>query len=265
MIHNLVRVAQLAGQEILKEYHKEVPSGIDWKADNSPLTIADKLSHQVIARELNRLYPEIPLLSEEGANIQYQERKKWDRFFCVDPVDGTKEFIKKTGHFTVNIALIEKSSPVLGVIYVPAQNLIYYSEKNRGAFRQHGDESPAQIKADREFSDTAGLSVVASRDHAGPRVQKLFKAFPDAQTLSIGSSLKFCLVAEGKANLYYRDVPTYEWDTAAAQAIVEEAGGLVLIENGTPLTYNKENLLNPSLITVGNGGVKWIEIIRNLE
>ncbi|MCH8488136.1 MAG: 3'(2'),5'-bisphosphate nucleotidase CysQ [Candidatus Cyclonatronum sp.] len=264
MLEQIIEIAKKAGAAVLEEYHKPVPSDVDWKSDQSPLTVADRVSHAIIAKELGRLFPDIPLLSEEGAEIPYEARRYWRRFFCVDPVDGTKEFIKKTGHFTVNIALIEEGNPVLGVIYVPAERLLYYAARGKGAFKQEREEEPQQIRAHREYKKEWGLTVVASKDHAGPKVKRLFEEFPHAQTKSMGSSLKFCMVAEGIANLYLRDVPTYEWDTAAAQAIVEEAGGHVFTESGAPLMYNKEDLLNPGLITVGEGGKHWVGVIQGL-
>ena len=267
MLDHLMKIIKKASDAILAEYHKDVPSDIDWKADDSPLTAADQASHEIIKEELAKAFPDIPLMSEEGSETPYEERRHWSRFWCVDPVDGTKEFIKKTGQFTVNIALIENEEPVIGLIYVPAQQLLYYAEKGKGAFKVEEDnfDAPKQIYADHQYTNESGLTIVASRDHAGPTVKKLFEEYPKASTSSMGSSLKFCLIAEGKADLYYRDVPTFEWDTAAAQCIVETAGGYVLTETGQRLTYNKENLLNPYLITIARNGKSWVKVIQRLK
>ncbi|MCH8567400.1 MAG: 3'(2'),5'-bisphosphate nucleotidase CysQ [Balneolales bacterium] len=264
MINKVIITAKQAGTAILKEYKKETSSVVDWKADDSPLTVADTAAHQAIVKGLQESFPDIPVLSEEGKSIPFSERKSWPKYWCVDPMDGTKEFIKKTGQFTVNIALIEYGLPVMGVVYAPAIDLLYYAVKGEGAFKKEKGQEPVKIRAERYYKKESDLSIVASKDHAGPAVKKLFEAYPLASARSMGSSLKFCLIAEGEANLYYRDVPTYEWDTAAAQAIVEEAGGFVLTRNGRPLEYNKENLLNPELITVGKEGKMWVDVIRSL-
>jgi 3'(2'), 5'-bisphosphate nucleotidase len=249
--NKITTIAKQAGKAILEEYHKkETPT--DWKADDSPLTLADKKAHNVIVKELQQAFPTIPVLSEEGKTIAYNERKNWTQFWCVDPMDGTKEFIKKTGQFTVNIALIENGKPVMGVIYVPVMDLMYYAQNGK-AYKQESNKTPQHIQC-REANKMA-MAFVASKDHAGPKVKALTEQYKGAELLSMGSSLKFCLVAEGKADAYLRDVPTYEWDTAAAQAIVEAAGGRLCTLDGNPLAYNKENILNPEIITVGKGQV----------
>lgn len=241
---------------------------VDYKADDSPLTAADRAAHQLICARLRDLTPEIPILSEESEPEEIAERRSWPRFWLVDPLDGTKEFIKQTGEFTVNIALIEEGRPRLGVIYAPATGLTYMAEKDAGAFKQVGDEPPQAIHVrpsplnvqqpgthNPEPATHRPLTIVASRDHAGPLVARLFERYPQAETKSMGSSLKFCLVAEGKADIYLRDLPTMEWDTAAAQCILETAGGEVRALGGGPLTYNKEDLKNPSVLAVGDVSV----------
>jgi 3'(2'), 5'-bisphosphate nucleotidase len=167
-------------------------------------------------------------------------------------MDGTKEFIKKTGEFTVNIALVDKTRPVIGMIYVPVQELFYWADPVGGAYKEQKSSgaAPAPIACRKASLDH--LAIVASRDHAGPAVKELLARFPDAETRSMGSSLKFCLVAEGKADVYLRDVPTMEWDTAAAQCIVEAAGGTVCSLDRKPLSYNKQVLRNPSILTLGD-------------
>jgi len=260
-VTNLIEISKKAGEAILHEYGKTAT--VEWKADDSPLTRADRKSHQVISSELKRYYPDVPILSEEGSYVSYQERSQWNAFWCVDPVDGTKEFIKKTGEFTVNIARIENKKPVAGVIYVPARDLFYYAEKGKGAYkwdRSEGDTEPHKISV-RQL-DKSQIDIVASRDHAGPGVKKLIDALPDARTKSMGSSLKFCLVAEGQADVYYRDIPTFEWDTAAAQIIVEEAGGSIRTTDGNVLSYNKEDLRNPAVVCMGALPGFWLELIN---
>lgn len=258
MIRQVIEIAREAGKIILEEYKKDTGT-IDWKADDSPLTLADQKSHHYISGELSRIYSEIPVLSEEGKKTAWEVRKKWNKFWCVDPMDGTKEFIKKTGQFTVNIALIEGGRSVLGVIYIPVADVLYYAEPGR-AFMQRGSSAPVALSVRKP--DLINPGIVASKDHAGPKVKALIEAIPGARLKSMGSSLKFCLIAEGKADCYLRDVPTYEWDTAAAQAIVEAAGGAVITLDGRPLCYNKKDLLNPGLLTIGGEQEYWLKLVN---
>ena len=259
MLIKVIEIAKAAGKIILEEYDK--PAVVDWKSDDSPLTQADRKSHDFIQQSLLKAFPDIPVLSEEGADISYSERKQWKRFWCVDPIDGTKEFIKKTAQYTVNIALIEDNIPVLGVIHVPALSLTYFADKNNGAFKLTSENIDDKQRITIKPLDVENIEVVASRDHAGPKVQDMIDKLSNPTTKSMGSSLKFCLVAEGQADVYLRDVPTFEWDTAAAQAIVEEAGGCICTLDGKTLTYNKENLRNPSIITFGKDWNFWSKII----
>lgn len=259
MIETLIEIARGAGLCILEEYKKDIMVA-DHKADNSPLTLADQSAHHYIARALEKHFPDIPLLSEEGRDIPYEERRSWHRFFCVDPMDGTKEFIKKSGQFTVNIALVEDGQPKMGVVLAPAMQWCYYTD-GETAWKQEGDGAPKRITARKRPEDE--WHIVASKDHAGPQVQKLVDRLGRVQCKSMGSSLKFCLIAEGEADAYLRDVPTYEWDTAAAHAIVKVAGGQVLTLSGEELTYNKEIILNPSLITIGDDKDFWLNAIAS--
>jgi len=253
MIEAVKSIARLAGDQILSFYGQTIP--VEKKSDDSPLTKADLAAHRVIVEGLRELDDSIPVLSEEAAEIPYDARQSWDQFWVVDPMDGTKEFIKQTGEFTVNIALVQQHAPVLGVIYVPAQERFYWALKDQGAFKQGNLESSLAIQV--RTVDEGNLGIVASRDHAGPMVTELLERFPAAQTQSMGSSLKFCLVAEGQADIYLRDVPTMEWDTAAAQCIVEQAGGVVQDLDGKRLAYNKKELRNPSIITLSDPAFKW--------
>jgi len=241
-------IARDAGDAIMEIYAGDF--NVELKGDESPLTCADKASHEVIVRGLRDAYPPIPILSEEGKDIPYPERSGWSRFWLVDPLDGTKEFIKRNGEFTVNIALVEDGAVVAGVVYVPAQKTLYFGEKGKGAWKQEDGREPVRIEV-RESDATGGLTVVMSRSHPSPELAEYLKDVNVAEALPVGSSLKLCVVAEGKADLYPRLGPTMEWDTAAGHAVVEAGGGTVTQVDGTPLRYNKENLLNPYFIVKG--------------
>jgi 3'(2'), 5'-bisphosphate nucleotidase len=246
MLPHILETARAAGQAILTHYGKEIP--IDHKADDSPLTQADLAAHHLILDALTARYPEIPVISEEGELPD--PATLGTRFWLVDPLDGTKEFIGKRGSFTVNIALIENGVPVLGVVHAPAMGETYWAAEGEGAWHSKGDSEPVAIRASEPASP---LRIVASRDHAGPEVKALLARFPDASCLSIGSSLKFCLIAAGEADAYLRDVPTMEWDTAAAHAIIRAAGANLLIwPSLDPLTYGKSGWRNPSLLTASS-------------
>ncbi len=244
-IESICQIAKDAGVAIMRVYEGQIE--VEMKDDKSPLTAADKASHQVIVAELAKLYPEIPILSEEGKGIAYADRKNWQRFWLVDPLDGTKEFIKRNGEFTVNIALIETGVPVLGVVYVPAQDKLYSGIKGQGAWTQQGQAEQIAISV-RRPEPQKGMTVVMSRSHPSPELDAYLRTIKVADAISVGSSLKLCVVAEGKADLYPRLGPTMEWDTAAGHAVVEAAGGQVKTPEGGPLLYNKENLLNSFFI-----------------
>jgi len=241
-IKEIVNIAVLAGEAILEVYNASVPAEVILKADNSPLTLADQRSHAVIMEGLTKLYPDIPVLSEEGSQIDYEIRKNWTRYWCVDPLDGTKEFIKRNGEFTVNIALMENNKPVLGVIYAPVLNDIYYGSITDGSWMQHPGQEPVQIKTDALATE---WTAIGSRSHADEEEEKVLKQYPVTNKLSIGSSLKFCLIASGKAHIYYRKGPTMEWDTAAGHAIALGSGAIMFNADRTEFIYNKPNLLNP--------------------
>ena len=253
MIDNIRDICAKAGEAIMKTYAG--PAQIESKEDNSPLTQADRAAHECIVTALTKLTPDIPVLSEESEGINTEERMTWKRFWLVDPLDGTKEFIKKTGQFTVNIALIENGETSLGVVLAPASSLEYFAIRNEGAFKREGKLNPIRIHVS-DF-DKNKLRIVASRDHAGPKIEAMLQKLPTAKLVSMGSSLKFCLVAEGKADLYPRFVPTMEWDTGAAQCILEEAGGSVCTLDGYRLRYGKEDLRNQSIIGAGHPTIDW--------
>ncbi|RLJ70434.1 3'(2'),5'-bisphosphate nucleotidase [Hydrogenivirga caldilitoris] len=261
MILDVINIALKAGEEILKVYEGNM--SVDYKEDRTPLTEADRRSHRVIVKSLKSLTPEIPILSEEGKDIPYEERKGWREFWLVDPLDGTKEFIKKNGEFTVNIALVENREPVAGVVYAPAKNLLFFARKGEGAYKikvncssldEISIERAERLPLYRNNSFQKPLRVIASRSHMNEEtkafIEKLKSKVGEIELLSAGSSLKFCLVAEGKAEIYPRLGPTMEWDTAAAHIIATESGCEVRTLNGEPLTYNKEDLRNPYFIVV---------------
>ena len=247
-IQDIVKIARDAGVKILEVYARD-DFGTRLKTDDSPLTEADLAAHHVIVDALSELDDSIPVLSEESANIPWQERQQWQRYWLVDPLDGTKEFIKRNGEFTVNIALVENNLPVLGVVYAPVLDVTYYGDKN-GAFKLTGDQaSENQIKV-QPHQEGESWKVVGSRSHAGDSLVAFLRDLGEHEMVSMGSSLKLCLVAEGAAHIYPRLGPTSEWDTAAAHAVVNAAGGEVVVaETGEALAYNtKESLLNPFFI-----------------
>jgi 3'(2'), 5'-bisphosphate nucleotidase len=249
-----IKAAVEAGNEIMKHYTSKMD--VDYKSDDSPLTIADRSAHNVIAAALQPFG--IPLLSEEGKHNPYAKRKNWKRLWIVDPLDGTKEFIKQNGEFTVNIALVENQKPVMGVVYCPPLRALYFSSGHLGkAFKITLSDTQTdmqEIVKNAETLPLAGkpdlMTVVASKSHLNEETSRFINQLESKhgaiKLISKGSSLKFCLIAEGTAAIYPRFAPTYEWDTAAAQAIVEMSGGAVISnDSNAPLIYNKENLLNP--------------------
>ena len=259
IINTAIKAAIKAGEEILVIYNNpDSDFSIEKKADNSPLTIADKASHNVIVSFLEKT--NIPILSEEGKTIEYSERKQWASFWCIDPLDGTKEFIKKNGEFTVNIALIKAGKPIMGVIYVPVSGTLYFGSTKEGAWKlgeacsetnlerlkTEGHQLPVPLNTD-------VFKIVGSRSHMSAEtedyINQLKKEHPQIEIVSKGSSLKICMVAEGSAHQYPRFGPTMEWDTAAGHAIANAAGKKLWLTNFTgELQYNKENLLNPYFI-----------------
>jgi len=257
----VIDVALKAGKEIMRIYNSTYE--ISLKEDNSPLTIADKRSHEIIVENLQKI-SNYPILSEEGSNISYDERKKWSDFWLVDPLDGTKEFIKGNGDFTVNIAFIRENQPVFGVVYAPAKDVLYYGGIGFGAFRVFGGKKESIGR-----SSPNKLTIVTSKSHMNDETRAFIDRLKEItgnreiETVSVGSSLKICLVAEGKATLYPRLGPTMEWDTAAAHAVLKGAGGKIISYNVTDklealeglcekeeLEYNKNNLLNPFFIAL---------------
>lgn len=247
----VVEIAKKAGAEILKIYENEADFGIEQKADDSPLTKADRAANEVICHGLEALSLQYPIVSEENKAIPYTERKHYSHSWLVDPLDGTKEFIKRNGEFTVNIALIENQQPVLGVVYAPDLNEMYWAVKDHGAFLVENGKD-RKLAANTFTLYDAGLRVVCSRSHLNKPTQDFVDQLTNPELVATGSSLKFLIMAKGQADVYPRLGPTMEWDTGAAQIILEEAGGSVIDEvTKEPLLYNKENLLNPYFIAYG--------------
>ncbi len=256
ILPQVVAISKAACSAILDVY-QHADLGIQTKADDSPLTQADLASHQCIVAGLQGLTPELPILSEESADIAYQERASWTRYWLVDPLDGTKEFIKRNGEFTVNIALIDHQRPVLSVVSIPVSDTHYWAAEGFGCFKQEGQRTAQPIEV-RELSGERPIDVVGSRSHPAPALERYLANLGEHQIVPMGSSLKFCLIAEGKADLYPRLGPTSEWDTAAAQCIVEQAGGLVTGLDLEPLRYNtKDELLNPHFLVFGDPNRDW--------
>ncbi|RMF23242.1 MAG: 3'(2'),5'-bisphosphate nucleotidase, partial [Bacteroidetes bacterium] len=238
-------IAVEAGERILEVYHSPAHAEVWSKADASPLTAADLAAHRHICERLEALAPEIPVISEEARALSWAERSGWRRCFLVDPLDGTKEFLKRNGEFTVNIALVEEGEPVLGVVYAPALKELYWGGREEGAWKEVGGERRRLAVGEWEWG-RPGMRVVCSRSHLNPETEACLAALPEPELLSRGSSLKFLMLAQGAAEFYPRLAPTMEWDTAAAQAVLEAAGGCVLEwERAQPLRYNKPELRNP--------------------
>jgi 3'(2'), 5'-bisphosphate nucleotidase len=252
------RLAHEAGRRILRFYGGN--GAVILKKDASPLTAADAASHEFLAEHLAGLIPGAPVVSEESEESHSQPVDAAGPYWLIDPLDGTKEFIKATNEFTVNVALMEGGRPLLGVVHAPALGVTYYGLRHSGAWRQMDGQPPVPISTRR--AEAARLCVVASKDHAGPLVQAMLGRLAQPTLQSMGSSLKFCLVAEGKADIYLRDLPTMEWDTAAAQCVVECAGGAVCSLDGRPLGYGKPDLRNPAIITVGDARLDWPALLR---
>ena len=244
-MHNVIAIAKKAGEKIMQIYAKDF--SVEVKEDQSPLTEADLASHHLICDELSKLYPDIQILSEESADT-FQLSDENACFWCVDPLDGTKEFIKKNDEFTVNIALIQNQMPILGVIGVPAKNIIYAAVKSEGAFKQQGDNELQKIQV--KLQDPDNLCFAVSRSHLDEDTKAIVGEY-HAEILQAGSALKLAYVAEGLVDVYPRFGPTMLWDVAAGQCIIEEAGGLVLwAENQLPMTYNTNHMKNDSFIAM---------------
>ena len=270
LLKDIADICRKAGDAILEVYERS-DHEIEAKEDESPLTAADLAAHRIIVDGLSELAPDTPILSEESQPPEYAVRRNWARYFLVDPLDGTKEFISRNGEFTVNVALIEEGAPVLGVVFVPVKNVLYggwRTEDGRGAFVERNGERKA-VKTrplQPRLRDGKPLTVVASRRHGSEALAgcmaTLERHFSNLDMKNMGSSIKLCLVAEGEADFYPRLAPTSEWDTAAAHAVVAAAGGQVVDMHFVPLHYNaKEDILNPFFYVIGDPTFPWEEIL----
>ena len=254
MIQDILTIARQAGDAILNIYERDFATYE--KNDQSPLTEADLAAHEVIIDGLKALTPDVPVLSEESSTIPWEERQQWLKYWLVDPLDGTKEFIKRNGEFTVNIALIEDHKTVMGVVYAPVLRRFYFADEN-GAYRQDQGSEPVQLCVATHGGDRP-RNVVASRSHMSDETKAFIEKLGECELVSMGSSLKLCLVAEGAADVYPRFALTSEWDTAAAQCVVERAGGSVVTPEFEPLLYNtKESLLNSFFIVCGGNSEEF--------
>jgi 3'(2'), 5'-bisphosphate nucleotidase len=258
LLPQIVSLSHAAGDAIMKIYSSD-DFGTTYKDDNSPLTKADTAAHQLIVKGLKALNPDVPVLSEESKQIDYETREMWSSYWLIDPLDGTKEFLKRNDEFTVNIALIQDGVPVLGVVFAPALDFSYFAAKDADAFRQDGNTEPVPIRVGDYRKGQ--LKVMITRSHSSPELMEFLKKVGDCEIVSAGSSLKLCRVADGGAHFYPRLGPTMEWDTAAAQCVVEQAGGAVTDLSGDPLRYNKPDLLNPYFMVTGSPPYPWPELL----
>ena len=264
LLPKLEDLVREAGDAIMQVYQAQETLQVETKADDSPLTQADQASHRIILERLAELTPDIPVLSEESVLPPYEVRQRWHRYWLVDPLDGTKEFINRNGEFTVNIALIDQQAPVLGLVYVPVSQVLYEGVVGQGAWRLKGEERQP-IHA-RSLAPNQRVRVMASRRHGAEALQTLLdkaaSQFAQLELVNVGSSLKLCLLAEGQADWYPRLAPTSEWDTAAAQAVLEAAGGVLVDEQGQPLRYNrKDSVLNPYFHGLADPAFDWSPVL----
>ena len=261
LINPIVDLAVDAGKAILEVYATDFD--VQVKGDESPLTQADLASHHCIVRGLGVLTPDIPVISEEEGLPSFAERGQWQRYWLIDPLDGTKEFVNRNGEFTVNIALIDSNRPIFGVVHVPVQDKTYIGCEGHGSELREGD-STTSISVAAVSGDP--VRIVGSRSHRGSSLDAFLAKVGESDMLPMGSSLKFCVVAEGRADIYPRLGPTSEWDTAAAQAVVEQAGGKVLELDGKSLSYNaKEDILNPWFVVIGATDRDWLALLASDE
>tara|TARA_R110002167_G_C12702920_1_gene653888 strand:+ start:8466 stop:9305 length:840 start_codon:yes stop_codon:yes gene_type:complete len=269
LINSISHIATLAGQEIMAVYTNAAGITVTNKEDHSPLTEADTRANALICTQLQKLTPDIPILSEETTLTPFAQRQQWQEYWLIDPLDGTKEFIDRNGEFTVNIALIRDGAPVLGVVHAPVTGTSWLGVIGLGAWKRGENEALEHIKT-RAFEGEmlqSTIRIVASRRHGSAALEsmleQLSKRFAAVEMLNVGSSLKFCMLAEGKADFYPRLAPTSEWDTAAAQAVLEAAGGKVMKTDFSTLGYNsKDDILNPHFLAVGDARIDWRRVLE---
>ena len=261
LIDPITELAIEAGQAILEVYATDFD--VQAKGDDSPLTQADLASHRCIVAGLKSLTPDLPIISEEDGLPAFEERSQWQRYWLIDPLDGTKEFVNRNGEFTVNIALVDNGRPILGVVHVPVQEKSYVGCEGHGSeLRQGGSTTSISVAGE----SASPVRIVGSRSHRGSSLDEFLEKIGDTDLVPMGSSLKFCVIAEGRADVYPRLGPTSEWDTGAAQAVVEQAGGKVLELDGKPLSYNqKEDILNPFFVVIGPTDHDWLALLAGDE
>jgi len=262
LIDPIAALAIDAGQAILEVYATDFD--VQSKLDKSPLTQADLAAHHCIIAGLAEITPDMPIISEESGLPSFSERSQWQRYWLVDPLDGTKEFVNRNGEFTVNIALIDSNRPVFGVVHVPVQDKTYIGCEGYGTELRSRDESPVKIHV--ASNSSLPVRIVGSRSHRGSSLDSFLEKLGASNIVPMGSSLKFCTIAEGRADLYPRLGLTSEWDTAAAQAVVEQAGGRVLELDGKSLSYNKKSdILNPWFVVIGPSDHDWLALLADDE
>ena len=250
-LNKLIEISINAGRAIMDIYKTDF--NFEKKSDQSPLTAADLCSHEIISDSLSKLSPKIPILSEESLDIPMSERSSWDEYWLIDPLDGTKEFINRNGEFTTNIALIKKNRPIFGIIHAPCLNQTYWGGESIGSYYLEGDLNSDIQKINTSPKSNQEIKIVCSRSHPSDDLKYILRMIGDHKKLSIGSSLKFCIIAKGEADCYLRLGPTSEWDTAAGEAIIRSSGGTVKAIDGSNLKYNKsDSILNPSFIAAAN-------------
>tara|TARA_B100001123_G_C15110047_1_gene947085 strand:- start:30 stop:851 length:822 start_codon:yes stop_codon:yes gene_type:complete len=246
LIEQLIEITKEAGKAILEVYNTNFDYQI--KEDLSPLTKADTLSNKIICERLKALTPDTPILSEESSDVPFHTRSLWKQYWLVDPLDGTKEFINRNGEFTVNIALINNNEPVFGVIYIPVNNRLFWGSRNYGSYEINNGIGERQI----HVADKNLKKIACSRSHGNPEFNNFLEKLDTYSTIKIGSSLKFCLIANGEIDIYPRLGPTSEWDIAAGEAILRSAGGCIIDLEEKNILYNKKNIINPSFIAASN-------------
>ena len=261
LVQETNQIAREAGKMIRNYFNSSYE--VEFKNDKSPVTTADIAANNHIEQQLSKLTPDIPRISEESENTSYEVRKHWDGFWLIDPLDGTREFVNKRPDFTVNIALIYQQHPILGCIYLPMADQLYFAHNKDHAYRQDQNTSPFKINVSAKQKNIP--RICGSRSHAGKSMQRFLNTVGEHQLIAKGSSIKSCLVADGSADVYPRFGPTWEWDTAAAQCILEQAGGHMTNLEMNSLQYNKESLLNPSFIAFANQHHAWAETLNRSQ
>ena len=266
LLPSVIEVARSAGQLILEIYEKKDYEEFT-KSDDTPVTSADLAAHKLISKKLSELTPDIPVLSEEAADISLEKRAQWDRYWLVDPLDGTQEFIARSGDFATIIALIEHNKPIMGVVYAPVSGVSYYAYSGKGAWKIPDLNDSVKIKTHRHELPNQSIAMAISRRQDINRITSRMSPAWNYDLVPLGSAaLKACLVAEGAVDCYLRLGPTGEWDTAATQCIVEEAGGRILSTQLEPLSYNeRETLENPNFIVLGDSDLPWAEILKSKD